>query len=103
LSTVGVATVGERASVWDLRPEDSVIVAELKAGSEDAYTRLVAQYHQAIYGLVYRILDDPTDVPDATQEVFLKVFRGMPKFKGESGLKAWMYRIAINEARNHRR
>ena len=103
MSTVGVATTGELASVWEMRTEDTLIVAELKAGNEDAYTRLIAQYHQAIYGLVYRILDDPTDVPDATQEVFLKVFRGMPKFKCESSLKTWMYRIAIHEASNRRR
>jgi RNA polymerase sigma-70 factor (ECF subfamily) len=95
--------VGELASAWEMRPEDTLIVAELKAGSEDAYTRLIAQYHQAIYGLVYRILDDPMDAPDTTQEVFLKVFRGMPKFNCESSLKTWMYRIAIHEASNRRR
>jgi RNA polymerase sigma-70 factor (ECF subfamily) len=95
--------VGELANAWEIRPEDTLIVAELKAGSEDAYTRLITQYHQAIYGLVYRILDDPTDAPDTTQEVFLKVFRGMPKFNCESSLKTWMYRIAIHEASNRRR
>jgi RNA polymerase sigma-70 factor (ECF subfamily) len=100
---VGVAATGELASVWEMRTEDTLIVAELKAGNEDAYTRLIEQYHQAIYGLVYRILDDPTDAPDTTQEVFLKVFRGMPKFKCESSLKTWMYRIAIREASNRRR
>jgi RNA polymerase sigma-70 factor, ECF subfamily len=103
VSAVGVATVGEVASAWEMRPEDASIVAELKAGSEDAYTRLIAQYHPAIYGLVYRILDDSTDAPDTTQEIFLKVFRGMPKFNGESSLKTWMYRIAIHEASNRRR
>ena len=96
----GVAIVG---SGWETRSEDALMVAELKAGSEDAYTRLIANYHRAIYGLVYRILDDPTDAPDTTQEVFLKVFRGMPKFNGESSLKTWMYRIAIHEASNRRR
>jgi RNA polymerase sigma-70 factor (ECF subfamily) len=95
--------VGELANAWEMRPEDALIVAQLKAGSEDAYTRLITQYHQAIYGLVYRILDDPTDAPDTTQEVFLKVFRGMPKFNCESSLKTWMYRIAIHEASNRRR
>jgi len=95
--------VGELASAWEMRPEEASIVADLKAGNEDAYSRLIAQYHQLIFSLVYRILDDPTDAPDATQEVFLKVFRGMPKFNCESSLKTWMYRIAIHEASNRRR
>lgn len=103
MSAVGVATVGELASAWEMRPEDSLIVAELKAGNEDAYARLIAQYHQVLYNLVYRILDDPTDAPDTTQEVFIKIFRGMAKFNGESSLKTWMYRIAIHEASNRRR
>jgi RNA polymerase sigma-70 factor (ECF subfamily) len=95
--------VGELASAWEMRPEEASIVAELKAGNEDAYTRLIAQYHQTIYNLIYRILDDPTDAPDTTQEVFIKVFRGMAKFNCESSLKTWMYRIAIHEASNRRR
>jgi len=103
VSAVGVTTVGELASAWEMRPEDASIVAELKAGSEDAYTRLIGQYHQTIYNLVYRILDDPTDAPDTTQEVFIKVFRGMANFNCESSLKTWMYRIAIHEASNRRR
>jgi len=103
VSAVGVITVGELASAWEMRPEDASIVAELKAGNEDAYTRLITQYHQTIYNLVYRILDDPTDAPDTTQEVFIKVFRGMSKFNCESSLKTWIYRIAIHEASNRRR
>lgn len=102
-AVAGVTTLGELASAWEMRPEDASIVAELKAGNEDAYTRLIAQYHQSIYSLVYRILDDPTDAPDATQEVFIKVFRGMSNFNCESSLKTWMYRIAIHEASNRRR
>lgn len=103
MSAVGVTTVGEFASAFELRAEEASIIAELKAGNEDAYTRLISQYHQTIYNLVYRILDDPTDAPDTTQEVFIKVFRGMAKFNGESSLKTWMYRIAIHEASNRRR
>jgi RNA polymerase sigma-70 factor (ECF subfamily) len=95
--------VGELVRGWESRSQDTWTVAELKAGNEDAYTSLIANYQRSIYGLVYRILDDPTDAPDTTQEVFLKVFCGMPKFNGESGLKTWMYRIAINEAKNRRR
>ena len=79
------------------------MVAELKAGSEEAFAWLVARYHQPIYSLVYRIVNDPADAADTTQEVFLKVFRGIKRFHGDASLKTWMYSIAIREASNQRR
>jgi RNA polymerase sigma-70 factor (ECF subfamily) len=99
----GAATLGNVASAITVRPEEASIVAELKAGSEDAYDWLITRYHQPIYSLVYRILNNPADAADTTQEVFLKVFRGMKSFNGECSLKTWMYRIAIHEASNQRR
>jgi RNA polymerase sigma-70 factor (ECF subfamily) len=95
--------VGELASAVALRDGEATIIAELQAGSESAFAWLVAQYHQPIYSLVYRILDDPGDAPDVTQEVFLKVFKGIHRFNGESTLKTWVYRIALHEAANRRR
>ena len=56
-----------------------------------------------MYGLVYRIVNDPADAADTTQDVFLKVFRGMKHFHGGSSLKTWIYRIALHEAANRRR
>jgi len=82
---------------------ESAVIAELKAGSEAAYTWLVGEFHQPVYSVVYRILTDPSDAADTTQEVFLKVFRGMKYFNGQSSLKTWIYRIAIHEASNRRR
>jgi RNA polymerase sigma-70 factor (ECF subfamily) len=99
----GAATVSDLATAIGMHVEESSIVAELKAGSEDAYAWLIAQFHQPVYSLVYRILDDPMDAPDTTQEVFIKVFRGVKRFHGESSLKTWIYRIAIHEASNRRR
>ncbi len=95
--------MGNIASAITIRAEEASIVAELKAGSEEAYEWLIARYHQPIYSLVYRILTDPADAADTTQEVFLKVFRGMKRFNGECSLKTWLYRIAIHEASNQRR
>ncbi len=95
--------MGELASAIGVRSEESSVLAELKAGSEDAYAWLINQFHQPIYSLVYRIIDDPSDASDTTQEVFLKVFRGMKSFNGESSLKTWIYRIALHEASNRRR
>ncbi|HEV3316277.1 MAG TPA: sigma-70 family RNA polymerase sigma factor [Candidatus Angelobacter sp.] len=99
----GAATLGNLASAIAVRAEEASIIAELKSGSEEAYAWLITHYHQPIYSLVYRILSDPADAADTTQEVFLKVFRGMKRFNGESSLKTWLYRIAIHEASNQRR
>ncbi len=99
----GATTLGDLASALGIRAEESALVAELKAGSEDAYVWLIGEFHQPIYSLVYRILSDSADAADTTQEVFLKVFRGMKHFHGQSSLKTWIYRIAIHEASNRRR
>src|SRR6476619_3787850 len=102
-SMAGAANVGDFASVIGARAEEAAVIAELKAGSEDAYAWLVGEFHQPVYRVIYRILTDPVDAADTTQEVFLKVFRGMKHFHGESSLKTWIYRIAIHEASNRRR
>ncbi|HTM36464.1 MAG TPA: sigma-70 family RNA polymerase sigma factor [Terriglobales bacterium] len=102
-SMAGAANVGDFASAIGVRAEEATIIAELKAGSEDAYAWLVGEFHQPVYSVIYRILTDPADAADTTQEVFLKVFRGMKYFHGESSLKTWIYRIAIHEASNRRR
>jgi RNA polymerase sigma-70 factor (ECF subfamily) len=99
----GATTLGELASAIGARAHESSVIAELKAGSEDAYAWLIGEFHQPIYGLIYRIVNDPSDAADTTQEVFLKVFRGMKHFHGESSLKTWIYRIALHEASNRRR
>jgi RNA polymerase sigma-70 factor (ECF subfamily) len=99
----GAATLGDLASAIGAREQEAAIVTELKAGSEEAYAWLIGEFNQPIYGLVYRILTDPADAADTTQEVFLKVYRGMKHFHGESRLKTWIYRIAVHEASNRRR
>ena len=99
----GVTTLGDLASAIGIRADEAAIVAELKAGSEEAYAWLIGEFHQPIYSLVYRIVTDPADASDTTQEVFLKVFRGMKHFHGQSSLKTWIYRIAVHEASNRRR
>src|SRR5256886_16034383 len=100
----GATTLGDLASAIGIRSqEEAAIVAELKAGSEGAYAWLIGEFQQPVYGLVYRIVNDPADAADTTQDVFLKVFRGMKHFHGESSLKTWIYRIALHEAANRRR
>jgi RNA polymerase sigma-70 factor (ECF subfamily) len=99
----GATTLADLASAIGARTAESAVIAELKAGSEEAYSWLIGEFHQPIYGLIYRIVNDPADAADTTQEVFLKVFRGMKHFHGESSLKTWIYRIALHEAANRRR
>lgn len=91
------------SAIGGVRPEEAAIVLELKAGSEEAFAALVAQYQQPIYSLVARTVASPADAPDLTQEIFIKVFRGIRGFHGDSSLRTWIYRIAIHEVSNQRR
>lgn len=75
----------------------------LQAGREESYETLIARFEHPIYNLVMRLVNDPADANDVVQEVFLKVFRNVRTFRGQSSLKTWIYRIAVNEAYNHRR
>src|ERR1700678_3667617 len=95
--------VGNLASAIGITTEDAALVADLKAGSEEAFGILIAQYHQPLYSLIARSLNDPADAADITQEVFIKVFRGIGGFHGGSSLRTWLYRIALHEASNQRR
>ncbi|WP_263372970.1 sigma-70 family RNA polymerase sigma factor [Granulicella aggregans] len=95
--------VADLASAIGIRTEEASLVADLKAGSEEAFAQLIAQYHQPIYSLVVRSLNDPSDAPDITQEVFIKVFRSVRSFNGDASLRTWLYRIALHEASNQRR
>lgn len=83
--------------------QDLDLIQGLKEGSDAAFASLISIYERPIYNFVYRLLDDPSDAPDATQEVFLKVFRNIGEFRGQCSLKTWIYRIAVNEASNFRR
>ena len=84
-------------------PEEDALVTALCQGVEEAYEILIQRYQQPVFNLVCRLLNDPSDACDIVQEVFLKVFRNIGSFRGNSSLKTWIYRIAVNEAYNHRR
>lgn len=83
--------------------EDDILVSSLQAGVEQAYETLILRYQQPVYNLVYRLMNDSSDTADVVQDVFLKIFRNIRSFRGNSSLKTWIYRIAVNEAYNHRR
>jgi RNA polymerase sigma-70 factor (ECF subfamily) len=95
--------VADLARVFPWGQDECGFVAELQAGSESAFDCLVTHYHALVYNVLFGMLGNPADAADATQEVFLKGFRGIRSFRRGSSLKTWLYRIAIREALNHRR
>jgi RNA polymerase sigma-70 factor (ECF subfamily) len=93
----------ERAADTCAEQEDLRLVDALRGGSERAYEELITRFQQPVYTLALRLLNDPSEASDVVQEVFLKVFRNIGNFRGQSTLKTWIYRITVNEAHNARR
>jgi RNA polymerase sigma-70 factor (ECF subfamily) len=87
-----------RADIDDLR-----LAASLREGCERGYEELISRFQQPVYTLALRLLNDESEACDVVQEVFLKVFRNIGNFRGQSTLKTWIYRITVNEAHNARR
>jgi RNA polymerase sigma-70 factor (ECF subfamily) len=83
--------------------EDLALVSALQRAEPEAYEALIRRFQSPVYNLAWRLLDDPADAGDVVQEVFLKVFRSIKSFRGDSTLRTWIYRIAVNEAHNRRR
>ncbi len=83
--------------------EELALVHALQAGSDDAFRQLITQYSGPLYSLLLRSLSDPADAADVTQDIFIKVFRSIGGFHGDSSLRTWIYRIAMHEASNSRR
>ena len=72
----------------------------LRAGEAAAFNRLVEERHADIYALLYRLTEDAEEARDLTQETFLQAFRHIAAFRGDADLRTWLYRIAVNQARN---
>jgi RNA polymerase sigma-70 factor (ECF subfamily) len=87
----------------ELALEDQRLISGLQAGDEIAYEQLIERFQTPVYSLAWRLLSDPSDASDVVQEVFLKIFRNVGSFRGDSTLRTWVYRIAVNEAHNRRR
>jgi RNA polymerase sigma-70 factor, ECF subfamily len=83
--------------------DDLRLMEGLRAGSDWAYEELIARFQQPVYALALRLLSGQSEAGDVVQEVFLKVFRNIGSFRGQSSLKTWIYRITVNEAHNVRR
>ncbi|MBL4681605.1 MAG: RNA polymerase sigma factor RpoE [Pseudomonadales bacterium] len=83
------------------RETDQQLVERVQRGDKKAYDLLVLKYQHKIVGLVSRYLRDQDEVLDVTQEAFIKAYRALPRFRGDSAFYTWLYRIAINTAKNH--
>lgn len=93
----------DRAAEAGAEIEDLRLVASLREGCERGYEELISRFQQPVYTLALRLLNDQSEACDVVQEVFLKVFRNIGNFRGQSTLKTWIYRITVNEAHNARR
>lgn len=87
----------------DVDSGEAALIARCAAGDEAACADLVAVHQRMVYGLALNLLGDRDEALDLSQEVFLRVFRTLSRFRGQSALRTWIYRITVNQARNRRR
>jgi RNA polymerase sigma-70 factor (ECF subfamily) len=80
---------------------DQVLVERVQQGDKNAFNLLVTKYQHKVSNLVSRYVSNHSDVPDVVQEAFIKAYRALPNFRGESAFYTWLYRIAVNCAKNH--
>lgn len=83
-----------------MRDEDYEIVLRVQAGDKAAFNLLVEKYHRRVSRLLVRLLKNQEDIEDVVQETFIKAYRAIGNFRGESAFYTWIYRIAINTAKN---
>ena len=91
----------ERGGTLDA--QEAVFVGRLQANEDAAYDELVRAFHAPVFQVAYRMLGDSSEASDAVQEIFIKVFRNVQGFRGDSSLKTWIYRIAFSEILNRLR
>lgn len=83
------------------READQVLVERVQRGDKQAFGLLVAKYQRKLMRLLSRMIRDPAEVEDVAQEAFIKAYRALPGFRGDSAFYTWLYRIGINTAKNH--
>lgn len=84
-------------------PPDDELVSKAQQGDIHAFDVLVERYHGRIYGLTYNMCSNREDAEDLTQDVFVKAFEALPRFRGKSSFYTWLYRIAVNKTINYRK
>ena len=87
----------------DVDSREAALIERCTGGDEIACAELVAAHQRMVYGLAFNLLGDRDEALDLSQEVFLRVFRTLSSFRGQSALRTWIYRIVINQVRNRQR
>lgn len=90
-------------SIIDDGPSDDELVLKSQQGDVHAFDQLVERYHDKIYGLTYNMTSNREDAEDLTQEIFIKAYEALPRFKGKSSFYTWLYRIGVNKTINYRK
>ena len=80
---------------------DQQLVKRVQKGEKRAFDLLVLKYQHKIFSLISRYVKDEAEVQDVAQEAFIKAYRALPRFRGDSAFYTWLYRIAVNTAKNH--
>lgn len=83
------------------READQILVERVQQGDKRAFELLVVKYHRKIIRLISRLIRDAAEVEDVAQDAFIKAYRALPQFRGESAFYTWLYRIAVNTAKNY--
>lgn len=100
----GLSVKPFRAITWtDVGGREAALVQRCVARDEDACSELVSEHQRMVYQLSLNLLGDHNEALDLSQEVFLRVFRTLHSFRGQSALRTWIYRIVVNQARNRQR
>src|SRR6266545_2314226 len=97
-----LSTTNAAASSRALREDDREALAAWRNGEREAFDRLVEKYQRDVYRLCYRYVNNHQDANDMAQEVFLKAYRALDRFRGDSAFSTWLYRIAVNTCLNFR-
>ncbi|OFW07784.1 MAG: hypothetical protein A3H96_17700 [Acidobacteria bacterium RIFCSPLOWO2_02_FULL_67_36] len=87
----------------DVDGREAALIQRCAARDEDACAQVVTEHQRMVYQLSLNLLGDHNEALDLSQEVFLRVFRTIQRFRGQSALRTWIYRIAVNQARNRQR
>jgi RNA polymerase sigma-70 factor (ECF subfamily) len=100
----GLSVKPFRAITWtDVGGREAALIQRCAARDEDACAELVSEHQRMVYQLSLNLLGDHNEALDLSQEVFLRVFRTIHSFRGQSALRTWIYRIVVNQARNRQR
>jgi RNA polymerase sigma-70 factor (ECF subfamily) len=102
--TAGNVVKNAGAISWSsVESSEAALIARCATGDEVACAELVAAHQRMVYGLAFNLLGNRDDALDLSQDVFLRVFRTLSTFRGQSALRTWIYRIVVNQARNRQR